>query len=111
MTAYPNANSPVGLEIPASIAAGVTYDSGIIVSRGVAVSVWVKATQNLTLSIIQYADYAGLIPIAAATTQAITANTLTNKIVASGPIFSAFKITLANATGSVATVNNLCIVQ
>lgn len=112
MTAYPNAgtNVPPINAIPASIADGTTYDTGIIQSRGANISVYVKATQALTMHIIQYADPAGAV-VVTDTTQAVSANTQTNKAISAGPLFCWFKITLANASGSLATLNNLNILQ
>jgi hypothetical protein len=112
MVPYPNAAGPVGPvnAFPASILNGDTYDSGIMVSHGANISVWAKATHDLTLKIDQYADPAGAI-LVQETSQAISANTLTNKSVADGKLFGWFKITLANASGSTAVINNLAILQ
>jgi hypothetical protein len=108
MVPYPNASRPVGTQnpIPASIATGTTYDTGVMQSQGANISVWVKATQALTMHIIQYADAAGTITVQD-TSQAVSANTQTNKVVADGKAFVSWKITLANASGSLATLNNL----
>jgi len=112
MVPYPNAAGPVPPlnPFPAQILTGVTYDSGIIISHGANISVWAKATHDLTLTIDQYADPAGDI-LVQETTQAISANTLTNKAIADGKLFGWFKIKLANASGSTAVINNAIILQ
>lgn len=112
MASYPNAgtNVPATNAVPASIVTGTTYDTGIIQSQGANISVYVMATQALTMHIIQYADRAGTI-VVTDTTQAVSANTQTNKAIADAKLFGWFKITLANASGSLATLNNLNILQ
>lgn len=108
---YPNAAQVVQPPVPfADILDGVTYDSGLIRSRGANISVWVKYNHNLTLNIIQYADDAGAFTVQT-TTQAITANTLTNKVVADGKLFATYRITLANASGSTSVKTGANILQ
>lgn len=111
MVPYPNAATNVAPPTPfGDILAGVTYDSGIMQSRGANITVWLKYSQNVTLNIIQYADAEGTI-IVQTTTQAITAATLTSKIVADGKLFTNFRVTIANATGSTAVKTSATVLQ
>jgi len=113
MTPYPNAgrNVPPVTPFPTSIANGATYDSGIIQSQGANISVWLQLTQNVTLHIIQYADPAGNFVVQDTNEGTITANTVTNKVINDGKLFTYFKITIANASGSPAVVTHAAILQ
>jgi hypothetical protein len=109
---YANAAVPVAptVAFPATIANGVTYDSGLIQSRGADISVWVEFNHALTMHIIQYADPAGAF-VVQDTTVAVGANTPVNGLVNDGKLFAAYRITLANASGSLATKTGANILQ
>lgn len=112
MVPFPGAAVPVSppVSFPASIANGTTYDSGLIKSRGANISVWLQYDHALTMHIIQYADSAGAF-VVQDTTQAVSAATLTNKVISDGKLFATYRITLANASGSPSVKTGANILQ
>jgi hypothetical protein len=95
---------------PATIAAGVTYSTGIIPAAGYnmfAASAQLNQTGTLTLQ--RYIDEAGTIAIGAAITQAMTADVLATVAVNDGLPCASFKVTVENTSGSLGTLSNFHI--
>lgn len=87
---------------PASIENGTTYDSGIMPTYDYeALAVSAQLSQAGSLSIQRYIDEAGTIPMGAAITQAMTADTLATVAVNDGQPALSWKVTIQN-TGSAA---------
>lgn len=109
---YPGAaqNVNIGAVPTTPIAISGTYISDLTQSRGANISVWVKVTHAATLHIKRYADAAGLF-LVDDTTQALVANTLTNKAIADGLLFTYFQITIVNSAGATMTISNLAVLQ
>ena len=109
---YPNAAQTVSIgPIPTTpIADAGTFTSLLTQSKGANISVWVKVTHAATLHIKQYADNDGQF-LVQDTTQALVANTLANKVVNDGKLFTYFQITIVNSSGATMTITNLAILQ
>lgn len=97
---------------PVTIAAGATYDTGIMPTNG---AVGLAASGNLTqagvLSIQRYIDSAGTIPIGAAITQTMTANTLATVAVNDGLPAASWHAAIQNTSGSTGTLSQAALLQ
>lgn len=97
---------------PTTIAAGVTYSTGIMLTsgcKGLAASA--ELTQTGVLSIQRYIDPAGTIPIGAAVTQAMTASTLATVAVNDGLPAAAWQASIQNTAGASGTLSNAALLQ
>lgn len=95
---------------PASVASGITYDSGIIESQGSNISVWLATSAATVVHVIQYADYTGKV-VVQDTQKQLVAGKLTNIVINDGNAFCAFKITITNSGATPAVLSTAAIVQ
>lgn len=106
-------NSPTPANaVPATIAAGVTYDTGVILSYGFnsfAASAQLSQTGSLVLQ--RYIDEAGTIPIGDPITQAMTANTLATVAVNDGLPCASFNVTVQNTSGSLGNLTKFSVLE
>jgi hypothetical protein len=104
-----SAGGPPGATIPN----GGNYTSGVIACPGFkALAVGVKLSQTGSITIQRYIDKAGTVPIGAAITAALVANTSNWATVNDGLPFQSFTFVIANTSGSVGNVSNFgCLVQ
>jgi hypothetical protein len=97
---------------PATIAGGGNWNSGPIGASGFSrMAVNAKLTQAGTLSVQRYMDVLGLIPIGAAVTQALSANTNGYVVINDGIPYATFAITVTNSSGSTGTLSNVAVLE
>lgn len=90
--------SPDGVLPLAPIAKGTPFDTGMLYADGFRqVAVGVKMDQAGSLSMQRYLDEAGLLPVGAAITGALTANQPTVLSISDNYPFNWVRITIANA--------------
>lgn len=98
--------------VPATIAAGVTYDSGVITVGGYNnFAASAQLTQTGTLTLQRYIDAAGTVAIGDAVTQAMTANTLATVAVADGLPCASFNVTVQNTSGSLGALSKFNVLE
>jgi hypothetical protein len=97
------------------IPTGLTYKTGVMPINGPtqdklyglrAIVAAFKSTQVVTITIQRYLDAAGLMPVGAAGTQALTANVSGYAIVNDNVPALFFDVQVANASGSLAVISN-----
>jgi hypothetical protein len=95
---------------PATIAASGNWNSGIMSNGGYgSLAVAAKLSQTGTLVLQRYLDPAGTIPIGAAISQAMTANTVATVATTDGLLCSAFSIVVTNTGGSTGNLSSVFI--
>jgi hypothetical protein len=91
---------------PSTINGGANYQTGIIPANGFkAISVGATLSQAGTISIQRFIDKAGTIPVGAAISATLTANTANWADVNDGVAYASFQVTIANTSGSVGTLS------
>lgn len=90
---------------PATIGAGLTWQSDLLPSGYAGLVAAVLMDQNGTLTVQRYADLAGTLPVGAAITQAITANTAAWAGANDGLPFLSFNVQIQNSGGVAANVS------
>lgn len=96
---------------PATLAAGGTYNSGIMPGKGSSLAASVNSTQNGVLTIQRYIDAAGTIPIGAAITQAIAGGTLATVAVNDAMPYASFQVSFTNTSGALANITQFAILE
>lgn len=94
---------------PATIASSGAWHSGIIPAGYGAISAGLTSSQAGVLSIQRYADSGGLIPIGAAISANLSANTAQWVDVSDGVPYLFFQVSATNSGGSTANVTNAAI--
>jgi hypothetical protein len=110
--ATPDFNPDPVNPVPATIGAGLTYDTGVVLAGGrriVAVAAMLDQTGTLTLQ--RYIDAAGTLPLGSPITQAMTANVLATIWVNDGQPMASFNVTVQNTSGSLGTLSDFTILQ
>lgn len=92
--------------IPAVIADGATYNSDLMPSGFGGVSAAATSDHAATLELQRYADLAGLVPVGALLTQAMTAATPAWVGVNDGLPYVSFAVSIVNSSGAVANITN-----
>lgn len=93
-----------------TIAASGNYTSNVIPSDGFkAIGVGCTSNQTGNLQIQRYLDKAGLVPVGALVTAALTASTPQWATVNDGAPFQSFKIIISNTGASAATITNFAL--
>lgn len=104
--------SPTNLPTQGTIAASGNWISGKLISDGYkAISVGCLSTQNGAINIQRYIDRAGLIPVGAVVTAAITGGIAQWATVNDGVAFQSFTVQITNTGASAATVTNFDILM
>lgn len=105
-TANPVPPTPV----PATIAGGGHWNSGVIPADGAgAIAVSADLDQAGTLTIQRYIDAGGTVPIGAAITQAMSASVVATAAVNDGLPFASFTVVVANTSGVLGNLTNVNI--
>ena len=107
----------VQTEVPAAVHGIVTPVPGngnsvsnVIESYGYpGLTVGVTSDQAGQISVQRYADRAGTIPVGAAVTASLTANTAASASVADGKPFQSFTVTISDSSGTPANLTGLII--
>lgn len=94
---------------PASIDAGDTYDTGLLLGAYRAIAVSAELTQTGEITVQRYIDTAGTIPIGEPVTQPLTANTLGYVAINDGLPSAAFSVAVENTGGGAADLSNFAI--
>lgn len=97
--------------VPATLAATTgTYSTGVVAVQGYSgLAVSAQLSQAGSISVQRYMDAAGTIPVGAAITAALTADTLGVAQVNDSVPFASFIATIANTGGSIANVSKVNI--
>lgn len=113
LTQFPNYGTRLvspPVPAPTTLAHGTTWNSDLMSSGFGGVVATVLSTQIGVLTIQRYADLAGLTPVGAAITQALTANTAAWAGASDGLPFLSFNVTISNTDGALdATLSNVVI--
>lgn len=97
------------LGYPSTVADGATWQSDLLPAGFAGATVGILADHAGTLQFQRYADLAGLLPVGALKTQAVTANTPAWAGVNDGLPFIAFNVTFINGAGAVANITSFSI--
>jgi hypothetical protein len=97
---------------PATIAAGVTYLTGVIAGLGYGgLAAAAKLDKTGVLVLQRYIDPAGTIAIGDPISQAMTANVQATVAVRDGLPFSAFIVTIQNTSGDLGTLSGTALLM
>jgi tryptophanase len=101
---------PASISLAQSIAASGNVVSAIIITSGYKYFNFAcKSTQGGSVSIQRYLDQAATIPVGAAITGSISANTAMNVDSVDNIPYQSFIITVSNSGGSTATLSNCAL--
>lgn len=104
----PVAQVAPALTPPGTLAASATYQTGVLPANGYkSISFGAKLSQAGSISLQRYLDSAGTIPIGAAVTATLSANTPNWVNINDGAAFTYFQVTVTNTSGSTATLSNV----
>lgn len=96
------------LQLPASIAAGLTWTSPVLPSTGLShIAMGIKSTQGGSLTVQPYLDAAGLITAGSPQTAALSANTAQILDHAFTTLFQSFIVSVSNTGTVTATQSNV----
>lgn len=112
ITAWPNfgvikATPPIA--VPATLADGATWSSDLMPANYGGVAIAATASRAGTLTLQRYADLAGLIPIGALFSQALSAATPAWTGGNDGLPYASFACSIINSAGGVMTISNVSI--
>lgn len=98
--------NPTGMTVlPATIGAGLTYDSGVIICVGFkTIAAGTKLDQTGTITIQRYLDAAGAIPVGALISSALVANTANWVTSIDNTPFQSFRVVITNTSVSLGTL-------
>lgn len=112
LNAYPNFGTTIAIpqtSPPASIAGGGNWQSGLMPAGFGGLVVGATLSQTGTITIQRYADLAGNVPVGAAITQAMTANTAAWAGVNDGLPFISWSVEISNTSGSAGNLTNVAL--
>lgn len=95
---------------PATIAAGVTYNSGPILSGGYpGIAVAAKLNQTGIMTVQRYMDLAGTIPVGDLLSDTMSSGNQSVIWANDGVPFASFVVTIQNTSGALGTLSNTSI--
>ncbi len=97
------------IPFPASIADGATWSSDLMPANFGGVAAAATSDHAATLTIQRYADLAGLAPVGALMSQAMTANIAASVGTNDGLPYLSFAVSIINGAGAVANITNTSI--
>lgn len=103
--------TPAALGLATTVPNGGSVQSSVMPSNGWQKgAVGLKSTQAGNLTVQRYLDAAGTIPVGAAITAALSANTAGYVSWNDGLVFGSFQVTVSNSGGSNATISSALLV-